>query len=298
MNYDFKIDDLKIEKMVNYYRNYLEDTSDQRILYAFKSPDFKITIYNSKKVLFQGKRNFEEYEKWAKIFGFDAIKPIDESTYHNQYARLRVIGSDEVGTGDFFGPVVVCAAYLTPEDIIRLDDLNIRDSKTLTDTLIMELGEKLIDMISYHVLVLPNDRYNKLVYEGYNMNKIKAYLHNHAIKKMVDKHKDYQAVILDQFCTPMNYFGYLKEEQSVFKDIKFHTKGESVHKSVAVASIIARYKFLLEMDKLSEKIKITLPKGAGAPVDAIGKVIMLKYGKDIFESISKIHFKNFDRITK
>ncbi len=298
MNYDFKIDDLKIDKMVKYYNNYREVNNDKRILYSFKSDDFKIIIYNTKKVLFQGKKNFEEYEKWAKVFGIETIKPIDESTYINQYSNQRIIGSDEVGTGDFFGPIVVCSAYITPKDIERLEELNIRDSKTLTDKMILEIGEQLIDTVSYHVLVLHNERYNKLVYEGYNMNKIKAFLHNHAIKKMVDKHKDYQNVILDQFCTPINYFGYLKDETKVFKNIKFHTKGESVHKAVAVASIIARYKFLLEMDELSKKINITLPKGAGAPVDAVGKVIYMKYGKDIFESIAKLNFKNLDKITK
>ncbi|MCK5731884.1 MAG: ribonuclease HIII, partial [Tenericutes bacterium] len=82
-----------------------------------------------------------------------------------------------------------------------------------------------------------------------------------------------------------------------FKNIQFHTKAESVHKAVAIASIIARYKFLLEMDQLSEVIKITLPKGAGAPVDAIGKLIYLQQGEEIFKEIAKVNFKNYNRIT-
>ncbi len=297
MNYDFIIDNGNIQKMVSYYHNYLEDTNDSRILYSFKSPDFKIIIYNTKKVLFQGKKNYDEYAKWAKVFGFEIIKQVDFSTYINEYASQRIIGSDEVGTGDFFGPVVVCAAFVTPSDKDLITELKVRDSKDLSDNQIIDIAKRLIEEFSYHVLVLPNEKYNSLISKGYNMNKIKAFLHNHAIKKMVEKHSDYQNIIIDEFCSPENYYKYLDGEKKI-DNTKFHTKGESVHPAVAVASIIARYKFLLEMDKLSEKINIILPKGAGAPVDAVGKVIYLKNGKEIFNGIAKTHFKNFDRITK
>ncbi|MDC7243728.1 MAG: ribonuclease HIII [Sphaerochaetaceae bacterium] len=295
MNYDFIIDSKNINKMVSYYHNYLEDLSDTRIMYSFKSQDFKITIYNTKKVLFQGKKSFEEYEKWAKVFALDIPKPIDYHNNDNLYLKQRIIGSDEVGTGDFFGPVVVCAAYCRPNDLKLVQELKIQDSKNINDKKIRELGEILIDKFSYHVLVLPPKKYNELVQKGYNLNKIKAFLHNHAIKKMVDKNPSYQNVILDQFCSPTNYFNYLGGEET-FKNIKFHTKAESIHPAVAIASIIARYKFLLEMDSLSDNTGITLPKGAGPGVDAIGKLIYLKHGKSIFENIAKVNFKNIERI--
>jgi ribonuclease HIII len=297
MNYDFVIEQGNIQKMVSYYRNYIENTNDSRILHSFKSPDFKIIIYNTRKVLFQGKKNYEEYEKWAKIFGLDVTKPVDFSSYINSYSNQRIIGSDEVGTGDFFGPVVVCAAYVTPHDKDLITELKVRDSKALTDSQIIELAKRLIEEFSYHVLVLPNEKYNSLVSQGYNMNKIKATLHNHALKKMVNKHPDYENIVIDEFCSPENYYKYLDGEKPI-KNTRFHTKGESVHPAVAVASIIARYKFLLEMDKLSESINITLPKGAGAQVDAVGKVIYFKHGTDIFNRIAKTHFKNLNKIIK
>ncbi|XMB72528.1 ribonuclease HIII [Mycoplasmatota bacterium WC30] len=296
MNYDFSLNDANIEKFVSYYQQFKENNTDPRILHSFKGPDFKIIIYNSKKVLFQGKSGYEEYLKWGTFLGYDIKKPIDESTYINEYFNKNVIGSDEVGTGDFFGPVVVCAAYVTKSDNDFMEELNIRDSKGLSDAQIITLAPKLIEHFTHHVLVLNPEKFNSLTSEGYNLNKIKAYLHNHAIKKMVQNCPNYNYVILDQFCSPKNYFEYLKTE-TVFDKIQFHTKGESVHKAVAIASIIARYKFLLEMDKLSENISITLPKGSGAPTDAIGKVIYLKYGEEIFSKIAKINFKNFNKIT-
>ena len=41
----------------------------------------------------------------------------------------RTIGSDEVGTGDYFGPIVVTASYVTKEDIPYLEELGVKDSK-------------------------------------------------------------------------------------------------------------------------------------------------------------------------
>lgn len=298
MNYNFQLTEHILEKFVSYYRNYIEDNTDPRILYSFKSPDFKIIVYNSKKVMFQGTGGYEEYVKWAELLGLDIETKPTETSYSNpQYSRKKIIGSDEVGTGDFFGPIVVCAAYLTPKDDELLESYHIRDSKTLTDKQIIETVPKLIDKISHHILVLQPEKYNALTSEGYNMNKLKAYLHNHAIKKLVQQHPNFDYVILDEFCSPKNYFEYLKTEKP-FTNIQFHTKGESVHKAVAVASMIARYKFLLEMDRLSEQIHITLPKGSGAPADAVGKVIFLKYGREIFYTIAKTNFKNLDKITK
>ncbi len=296
MNYNFQLDKSMLEKFVLYYKSFREENSDSRILYSFKNDDFKIIIYNSYKVMFQGKNGFIEYKKWAELLGLDIVEPIDETLYVNQYVNKKIIGSDEVGTGDFFGPVVVCAAYVTPNDLKQLEELNIRDSKNINDNQIIQMGKVLIEKVSHHILVLHPEKYNSLVYEGYNLNKIKAYLHNHAIKKVVNEHQNYDFVILDEFCSPKNYFEYLKDEE-IFRNIQFHTKAETIHKAVAIASIIARYKFLMLMDELSKKIEITLPKGSGAPADAIGKVVYLKYGEEIFDSISKKNFKNFNRIT-
>ena len=295
MNYNFQLDKSMMEKFVLYYKSFQEENQDKRILYSFKSDDFKIIIYNSYKVMFQGKTGFDEYKKWANLLNLEIIEPIDETIYFNQYNNKRIIGSDEVGTGDFFGPVVVCAAYVTPKDLTELEYLNYRYSKKISDSQIIEIGKVLVNKISHHVLVLNPEKYNSLVYEGYNLNKMKAFLHNHAIKKVVNQHPDFDYVILDEFCSPKNYFDYLKGED-IFRNIQFHTKAETVHKAVAIASIIARYKFLTLMDELSDKIKITLPKGSGAPADAIGKVVYLKYGEEIFDSIAKKNFKNYDRV--
>ncbi|MDT8336481.1 MAG: ribonuclease HIII [Candidatus Izemoplasmatales bacterium] len=296
MNYVFTINDKYLEKLREYYKQIQVESDNSTHKYLFKTDKLTITVFYSFKVMFQGEQALEEYNKWAVMLNLDPIEAENTITdYNNQYFSLSVIGSDEVGTGDFFGPVVVCAAYVSPLDYPFLEDLDIKDSKKLSDKQIRFIGEKLVNHISHHVLVTNNEKYNELIDKGFNMNKIKAYLHNHALKKLIVKHPKYQKIIVDKFCSEENYFKYLNHEETI-KDIDFLIQAESVHKAVAVAAIIARYRFLQEFDNLSKEINITLPKGAGPAVDAIGKIIELKYGNEIFRKIAKLNFKNYLRI--
>lgn len=291
------LDDKFISKLVNYYKPYQVSTNTPHIKYLFKNDEFTISIYHSNKVLFQGVYGDEEYTKWAKLIGVEPNVPkaINQTAYMNEYYKKSVLGSDEVGTGDFFGPIVVTAALVKPRHYPFLHAYNIQDSKRIKDETILQIAPNLIQHIDHHTIILNNEKYNSLTKQGYNMNKIKAYLHNHALKKMIQKTKDFDTIIVDQFCSEKNFYTYLND-QVVVQGITLIEKAESIHQSVAVAAIIARYTFLKEMDKLSNQINIQLPKGASASVDAIGKLIYLKHGKDIFNQIAKLNFKTVKKI--
>jgi ribonuclease HIII len=166
----------------------------------------------------------------------------------------------------------------------------------MTDEKIMRCAPILIKKIKYYSLILSNKDYNEYHNKGYNMNKVKAILHNKVLYKMVCDKLPYQKIIVDQFAFPKNYFNYIKDSTEKIKNITFLTKAESKHLSVAVASVISRYIFLKEREKLSKKYGIDIPKGAGTKVDIIIKELVNKYGKNILNEISKISFKNTEKI--
>ena len=87
-----------------------------------------------------------------------------------------------------------------------------------------------------------------------------------------------------------------KEQNYIQKGITFLTKAEDISPAVGCASIISRYIFLKEFDKLSDNLHIPLPKGAGSDVDKIGEEIVEKYGEEKLKEIAKVNFKNTDRI--
>ena len=206
------------------------------------------------------------------------------------------IGSDEVGTGDYFGPIVVTAAYVKREDIPFLEEIGVKDSKKLTDDQIIKIVPKFLKKIKYESLILTNKEYNERYDENTNMNKLKAILHNKVLGKLKTKVPNYDYIIVDEFAKPYVYYSYLKDSSNVVRDITFMTKGETKSLAVACASLISRYIFIEEFDKLGEKLDVFLPKGASNLVDEVGINIVKKYGKDKLKEIAKYNFKNTEKI--
>ena len=304
MNYVFPIQPSQLSLLMEYYQEYVSDTENPNAIVTFRSPEVTVTIFRSLKVTVQGTQAREEYLMWADLLEFEPAPDPAEgvqsvpsaSSPRSALYGLSAIGSDEVGTGDFFGPVVVCAAFVRKTWIPQLEEWNVRDSKQMTDEAMLALGPRLSELLPHVLLVVDNPKYNDLVRQGYNLNKMKAYLHNHAIKKCIAKvPSGFEAVIVDEFCPKDRYFEYLKDVEA-YREITFRTQGESAHLSVAAASILARCGFLREMDRLNAEVGIRLPLGAGPVVDLIGKRIVLEKGFDRLSAFAKMNFKNVEKI--
>ena len=300
----FKVSDNIREKMIDYYQDKRKDKTPPYAVFQAMEADTVITLYESGKVMFQGisadvdANMWRDMEKHFNNIDVDTRSTeekkedaVDKSNYY-----FNAIGSDEVGTGDYFLPIVVTAAFIKKEDIKFLEELGVHDSKKLTDEKIKRCAPLLIKRIPYESLILTNKEYNMYHAKGYNMNKIKAIMHNKVLFKMKSKNYPYQKIIVDQFALPGVYYNYLRGASEKVTNITFLTKAEDKNLSVACASIISRYIFLKEQKKLEESLGFAIPKGAGVKVDEAGRDLVKKHGKDILKSISKISFKNTDRI--
>ena len=237
------------------------------------------------------------YPRCTYIKGKDKKKTKKEKIVDNtDYYNINSIGSDEVGTGDFFGPIVVCASHVTKEDIPFLEKLGVKDSKKMSDETILKIVPQIIDRIKHKKIVLNNVEYNEMHKSGFNMNAIKAILHNKVLYELKNEIEDYDYIIVDQFVNKNKYYEYLKKENDIVRDITFMTKAEDKNLAVACGSLISRYTFLLELDKLGEKYNIFLPKGASNLVDEFGTNFVKKYGEKELEKIAKMNFKNVEKI--
>lgn len=293
-----------IKKMENSYKNTLEKPP-QGAVFRARTANAVITAYNSGKVLFQGSNPDAEVSRW----GTPKKSPTNKSnTYSKTTTTFRPpdslftnnhIGSDESGTGDYFGPVTTCAVYVTAEQINVLKDMGIQDSKAITDKNIHILAKKLIELnISYSLLVLHNERYNQLQKQGWTQGKMKAMLHYHVINNLLQKigPAPYDGILVDQFCQPEIYIRHINSEQLQLPEKSyFMTKAESYSIAVAAGSVIARASFLNEMDKLSNEVGLTLLKGASQKVDQLIAKIMKQNGEASLHSIAKIHFANTNK---
>ena len=300
----FKVSDNIKEKMIDYYKDMVTGKPPYSV-FQVKDYDCVTTLYESGKVMFQGIGADIEANMWKDLESHfnnrnidQEIKAKDNKDNDKTYYYYDAIGSDEVGTGDFFGPIIVTATLVDKSTRKLLEDLKIMDSKKMTDDKIRRDAPILMKKIPYVTFTLTNAKYNELTKKGFNMNKIKTILHNKVLYELSNKGIPYHKIIIDQFTTPRSYFSFLKQENITEKvtKITFLTKGESKHLSVAAGSVISRYIFLTEMDKMSEKYGITILKGASDKVDEIGKQIVKKYGEKELYNIAKLNFKNTEKI--
>ena len=307
MTISFKVSEKTKQEMIEHFKDLRRDKTPAYAIFQADEEDTVVTLYESGKVVFQGVSADIDANFWKETEKILTGKMPEDNTKKKEktedidttdYYNISSIGSDEVGTGDYFGPIVVTASYVSKDKISYLEDLGVRDSKKVTDDKIIKIAPELIKNIPHQTFILTNKEYNEWQAKGYNMNKIKSILHNRVILGLL-KQDNFMIdmVVMDQFTPARNYFGYLKDVgENVYRKITFTTKAEDKCLSVGCSSIISRYVFLNEMDKLSKSIDKVLPLGASTVVDEAGKDIVNKYGKDKLYDIAKINFKNTEKI--
>lgn len=283
-----KVTEEQLTQMEKFYIDDVKLNKNEHILFSVTSAS--INAYKSGKVVFQGSKAFEDYTMWIKMFGLE-----DEMAIHEAIYYTSSLGSDEVGKGDYFGPLVVCACYIDDYAMNKVRELKIKDSKALSDERIIKIAQEIIHHVKYSVLTLSTDKYNNLSKKGMSVVRMMAWLHNTAITNLLKKIKKEPDVFIDQFCEPKVYYRYLKGQENVYQEANFTTKAESKHSSVACASIIARYKYLKEMDRLSHESGYTLPKGAGKNVDEMIARIIKERGITFLNKLGKTTFKNTEK---
>lgn len=301
-----KVSDNTMEKMAEYFEDKKRLKTPPYAVFQADEADTVVTLYQSGKAVFQGISADIDANLWSQMEkNLNPNKNVDMKVASNEKKKetkknskvyyANTIGSDEVGTGDYFGPIVVTASYITKEDIPFLESLGIKDSKKMTDEQILKITPQIIKKIPYYTMTLSNKEYNQR-HSEYNMNAMKAILHNKALLEMTKQYKGYDYIVVDQFAEKYVYYNYLRKVPNVQRNITFITKAEDQCLSVACSAIISRYIFIKEFDKLSKKYNQTLPKGAGPIVDEVGAKLVKEYGIDVLNEIAKTNFKNTEKI--
>ncbi|MCI7213765.1 MAG: ribonuclease HIII [Bacillales bacterium] len=297
--FSYPIDETTLNRLVKEYSYISSDPKNEYIVFFASKPKFSISIFINKKkeykVVFQG----ELARKEASRMGFNTSIPKKIRTCPPRQNKLDIflpqIGSDEVGFGDLFGPIIVASSYIDSALLEYITSLGVTDSKLLTDEKILEIGPKLISKVPYSELYLPQEKYNQIEQNGFNMNKIKAKMHNRVLLNLAKKYPTAELKI-DQFASEPIYYSYLKEEKEIARPIEFSTKGELAFPSVAASSVIARYAFLKRMEQLDKIYDLHFPFGASAKVDKFGIEFVKKFGKEELNKVAKMNFANISRI--
>ncbi|MFT4541574.1 MAG: ribonuclease HIII [Planctomycetota bacterium] len=261
-------------------------------LFSVKGEGVVATLYKSGKFVVQGPDPGSFLARYTSVDASElAISVPKGASKPDEIERLDVVtvGSDETGKGDFFGPLVVAAVRVTPEQVEAVRAEGITDSKKLTDPRALQLGAWIREHLPFALAVLDPEDYNRTYASYRNLNPMLADLHAQAIRKLVQPK---MRVVVDQFANERLMREAL-EDTGV--ELFQATKGER-NPAVAAASIVARQEFLVRLRELSERFDIELAKGAGAQVDRAGVNFARTHGIDGLGQVAKMHFKTLDKV--
>ena len=153
-----KVSDKTKEQMIEFFEDLKREKTPAYAIFQAQDGDTVVTLYESGKAVFQGKDADLSSDFWIATEKINSGSAITTDTRDKKKEdkkekilplRINSIGSDEVGTGDYFGPIVVTASYVSKENIDFLLELKVKDSKKLTDDQILKIVPQIIKKIPY-----------------------------------------------------------------------------------------------------------------------------------------------------
>ena len=258
--------------------------------------DCQITLYNSGKLLVQGAgaADWVAFVLEPEVLG---AARLGYETILDSEAEAPHMGVDESGKGDFFGPLVIAAAYVDPPLAKAFRELNIRDSKTITSDRVAEkMAADLRQLLGHRhsLVVIGPAAYNRLYAKIGNVNRLLAWGHACAIENLLAAIPDCPRALSDQF-------GPKHRIETALKTRGLKIKLEQRHKAesdpaVAAASVLARAAFLKGLRELGARYNLVLPKGASDQVQVVARELVNKHGPTVLNAMVKCHFKTTDSV--
>lgn len=208
-----------------------------------------------------------------------------------------LIGGDESGKGDYFGPLVVAVVRIDAGEAEELRARGVMDSKRVTDPQAHKLGAWIMGRFPHAVRVLDPPEYMRRWEATKNIALVLSDLYAEAVEELLDggQARPGDAVLIDQFSKNTGRLGKAFERL----DLRLHQEHRAERApAVAAASLVARKVFLDGLVRLSDDAGLDLPKGAGTPALDTAAELKRLWGEralERFEAVAKVHFKTTDR---
>ena len=278
------------------FREYLEKNGyafEDRPYQQFlaKRAGFVVNLYTNGKIVFGGNNQtertlVEQYLNSLQVSNI--IKPIKE------YPPIEVsgtrIGTDEVGKGDYFGPLIIGGVLATESQCKILQALGVRDSKDVSDTAIDNLAleiRRVLNPNQRKTLPIGPAAYNRLHKQMKSVNRILGWGHARVIEDLLASNPTCETAVADQFGDESYIKSALMKKGRTINLIQTH-KGER-EISVAAASILARLEFIYQMRQMSLKYKLEFPKGATNVIPTADEFVKTYGGLELI-NVAKVDF--------
>lgn len=259
----------------------------QHIVFTAKISDVTCTVYKTGTVLLQG-----PYEELLTQIAEDIaeIKLSPKSISAEPSITTPYVGVDESGKGDVFGGLVSAAVLVSSqEDAALLLSFGVQDSKKINDKKIPDIATKILEAMVCTINILSPEEYNAEYSKYKNLNLLLGALHARSITEIMQT-TFCAHIYVDKFGDQSNISQFLHD--NLQPQLSCITKGEDKAIGIAAASVLARYAFLAQLQDMSHVYKMNIPKGAGPTTRPAVIDINKRFGLQMFQKVSKLHFSN------
>lgn len=200
----------------------------------------------------------------------------------------EIIGIDESGKGDYFGPLTAAAVYVDAKTSRELKKMGVMDSKELSDHYIAEITPDIKALCPHSIIVMGNQSYNEIYEKIGNLNHILAWAHAKALENVLTD-TPCKFALSDQFGNPALIQNALMKKGKGVRLFQQHRAER--HIAVAAASILARNAYVENLKKMETAFGVRLPKGCSIETRKKAQEFVDKLGMKELPFVAKLHFK-------
>jgi ribonuclease HIII len=252
----------------------------------------RLSVYTTGKVVVQGKNTGLKDLLAGRIgarVGANALGSGSRPTFDG----TPRVGIDEAGKGDYFGPLVVAGVRITGKRVAKeLQELGVRDSKMLGVAAARPMADLILEAVgpqNVRVVTLSPREYEARRSRAGNVNKLLDQLDAEIIGELK---YEVELVVVDQYATAARERLQPFVPEGVRLEVRERAEDDL---AVAAASVVARARFLEEMENLSARVGFELSKGATHVLDA-GRRVFRERGRAGLEEVAKTSFRITEQI--
>ena len=203
------------------------------------------------------------------------------------------VGTDEAGKGDYFGPLVVAGVrVLEKEDARELHEIGARDSKTLSVPGARNLARRILESVGVEntrVVVLRPREYEARRKAAGDINKLLAEIN---VPVFGELGAGVELFVVDEFAKAARSYIEPRLPPGVRLEVRPRAEDDV---AVAAASVLARARYLEEMEALSAEVGFELPRGATHVIGSARRVVEER-GEEGLAEVAKVHFGTTARV--
>jgi ribonuclease HIII len=203
------------------------------------------------------------------------------------------VGIDEAGKGDYFGPLVVAGIRITGKEAAEeLQELDVRDSKTLGVAAARLMADRILEAVgsqNVRVVALAPREYEARRSAAGNVNRLLDEIDAEIIGELKG---GVELIVVDQYATSARE----RLKPFVPEEVRLEVRQRAEDDvAVAAASVVARARYLEEMERLSREVGFELPRGSTHVTEALRRVYE-ELGTEGLEEVAKVHFSNTEQV--